>query len=158
MSKPPETTPPLDVRIETDGTVAPGAAESARAKVTAALDAVRGLVLDARVRLTRTDCQATERPVNAQITVDVDGSRTRAHVSAATEAEAVDLVCHRLTRQLERLRRDRGARRGMPPGRPRGDAGHHDGRPANRPVPFPRPPHEREIVRHKSFALARETP
>ncbi|NUU21525.1 MAG: sigma 54 modulation/S30EA ribosomal C-terminal domain-containing protein, partial [Streptomycetaceae bacterium] len=59
---------------------------------------------------------------------------------------------------LERLRRDRGARLGTPPGRPRGDAGHHDGRPTNRPVPFPRPPHEREIVRHKSFALARETP
>lgn len=155
MNIPLEARAALDVRVETDGNISPGTAESARAKVTAALEDVREPVFSARVRLGRARNPAADRPVSAQASVDVNGRVARAHVFAATETEAVDWLRDRLVRQLERLRRDHGARRDKTPG---SAPVTQRGEPPHRPTPLPLPPHEREIVRHKSFSLARATP
>lgn len=146
-----------EIQVEAQDNLPQGAAEYARTKVASLLGSVRDPVLFARVRLMQTRNPATERPAVAQASVDVNGRPTRAHVAATTMTEAVDLVCDRLALQLDRLRRDWQARRGNVP-KPGPHEWRHGSEPTHRPDYFPRPASEREVVRHKSFALARETP
>ncbi|MFH9352277.1 HPF/RaiA family ribosome-associated protein [Kitasatospora sp. NPDC017646] len=145
-----------EVEIEAQGDLPPDAADLARTKVLTLLDQVREPVLSVRIRLTRTHNPATERPFVAQANLDVNGRAARAHVAAETMTEAIALLRERLALQLARLRRHWEARRGSVP-----KAGEHEWRhgdePAHRPDYFPRPPEEREIIRHKSFSLAQES-
>ena len=71
--------------------------------------------------------------------------------------EAVEHACDRLRIRLERAARNWEAVRG---GRPVPGPGEwrHQNHPAPRLPYFPRPPGERTVVRHKSYALARQTP
>jgi hypothetical protein len=71
--------------------------------------------------------------------------------------EAVEHACNRLRIRLQRAARNWEAIRG---GRPVPGPGEwrHQSLPTPRPPYFPRPPEERAIVRHKSYALARQTP
>ncbi|MDI2124786.1 HPF/RaiA family ribosome-associated protein [Yinghuangia seranimata] len=146
-----------EIKVEAQGDLPRGADEYARGKIAALLESVREPVLFARVRLTQTRNPATERPAVAQAGVDVNGRQARAQVAAATMTEAVDLLQDRLARQLDRLRQDWQARRGTLP-KPGPGQWRHGAEPAHRPDHFPRPAHEREVVRHKSYSLARETP
>ncbi|MFJ1569281.1 sigma 54 modulation/S30EA ribosomal C-terminal domain-containing protein [Streptomyces erythrochromogenes] len=150
--------PPVDVQVETHGRVSAEDAEYAQDKVRAVFDEAPGPVLFARVRLTRFANPAMERPVTAQASLDVNGSLARAHVAGSSATEAVDLLRDRLAAVLARMAEHWEARRGRthPPG-----AAHewrHGDEPAHRPGYFPRPVEEREVVRHKSFALAFESP
>jgi ribosome-associated translation inhibitor RaiA len=157
MAKTPVTRPTPEIQVEVQGDLPPGTAERARAKVLAVLEGIGEPVLFVRVRLSRTRNPSAERPCLAQASLDVNGRPARAHVAAATMTEAVDLLRDRLTVQVARLRRHWDARRGgMPTARER--EWRHGETPTRRPAHFPRPPEEREIVRRKSFALARETP
>lgn len=151
------TRPPPEIQIEAQGDLPPGASELVRAKVLALLDEIRDPVLFVRIRLTRMRNPATERPCLAQATLDVNGRAARAHVAAVTMTEAIDLLRDRLSVQVARLRRHWEAQRG---GRPKAEEHEwrHGEEPAWRADYFPRPPEEREIVRHKSFSLVRETP
>jgi ribosome-associated translation inhibitor RaiA len=146
-----------EIQVEAQGGIPPGTAEKAREKVGALLRRVRQPVLFARIRLTHAHNPATARPFMIQVNIDVDGRPTRAHVAAERADEAVDLVCDRLDRQLARLRDRWTARHG---GTPRAGAHEwrHGAEPAHRPDFFPRPVEGREVIRHKSFALACETP
>ncbi|MGR3938860.1 ribosome hibernation promotion factor [Streptomyces sp. BRA346] len=148
---------PLEIQVESRGQIPPGAVEYAREKVAALIGRTRGPVLFARVKLTHMANPAMKRPALAQANLDVNGRPARAHVAAVTVPEAIDLLQDRLAARLERLEEHWEARRG------RGSApGPHEWRhgsePAHRPAYFPRPAEERQVVRHKSFSLARESP
>ncbi|PZH10800.1 hypothetical protein C1I97_13540 [Streptomyces sp. NTH33] len=146
-----------EIRVETHGQMPPGAGEYAREKVGALTGRTREPVLFARVKLTHMANPAVERPAIAQADLDVNGRQVRAHVAARTMTEAVDLLQNRLAVRLERLEQHWEARRGKMPV-PGPHQWRHGAEPTHRPDYFPRPAEERQVVRHKSYSLARETP
>ncbi len=146
-----------EIQVETQGQMPPGAAEYAQDKVRALFGRTRKPVLFARVKLTHVAKAALDRPAIAQANLDVNGRPARAHVAAATVAEAVDVLQDRLAARLERLEEHWEARRGRGPA-PGPHEWRHGNEPAHRPDWFPRPPEERQVVRHKSFSLGRESP
>jgi ribosome-associated translation inhibitor RaiA len=115
-----------------------------------------GPVLAARLRLAMEPDPARERPATASASFDVDGQVVRAQVAAPTLHEAIDRLDSRLRRSLERLgdRADAShlRHRDSDPGEWR-----HGDPPTHRPEYYDRPPEEREIVRHKTFALRYES-
>ncbi|MGW3247405.1 sigma 54 modulation/S30EA ribosomal C-terminal domain-containing protein [Streptomyces sp. NPDC001070] len=146
-----------EVQVETRGQLPPDAAEYAQAKVRALISRTREPVLFARVKLTHMANPAMDRPAIAQASVDVNGRPVRAHVAAATIGEAIDLLQDRLGERLARLAEHWEARRGRMP-MPGPHAWRHGSEPSHRPDHYPRPAEERQVVRHKSFSLARESP
>ncbi|MFF8812354.1 sigma 54 modulation/S30EA ribosomal C-terminal domain-containing protein [Streptomyces pactum] len=148
-----KTSEAVGVHVRIRGRVPDGAEDYAREKVLAALGHVSEPVLAVQVKLT----QATTavRPATAQAVVDVNGRPVRAHVAASTMFEAVDLLQERLVARLARARRH-GGRASHHGARPH--AGWDGARPEHRPHRQELPAGERRIVRHKSFALARQTP
>ena len=141
------------VRVTLRGGVGHSAADYARAKVEQALDVAPGWVLEAHVVLDHGEDPAVPRPARAEATVDVDGSAVRAHATARTMGEAVDEMEGRLRRQLVRVRERSRTRH-----RWTGLAAEHEWRHGDRrrePVPYyPRPVESRQVVRHKTFAVA----
>ncbi|QKW18084.1 HPF/RaiA family ribosome-associated protein [Kitasatospora sp. NA04385] len=146
-----QTRPRAEVLVETRGAVTAGAPQYAREKVAAVLERLEGPVLAVRVRLVQEANRSVARPSLAQVVVDLNGRPVRAHVAAETMREAVDLLQDRLASRLARLRHHRQHAR-EPLGRPVGGGGEH------RPERRVRPPEERQVVRHKSYGLARCTP
>lgn len=127
-------------------------------------------VLHARVRLTHYADPALERPVVGQANLDVNGRSVRVQLRAPTAREAVDLLhdrlAHRLRNVVQRAEgswEDRRARFDVSERQLAGehyDLGddhewRHGDEPTHRPPYFPRPPEEREVVRHKSVTPAR---
>lgn len=147
----------VPIQVQVTGERAPDIAEYAQRQVRSVFRYTGRPILAARVRVTRRGDPAGALPVTAQATLDVNGRPVRAQVRAATAREAVDALRDRLQSRLRRvLDRAAGtgeARRGASPSA----APHewrHRGVPPARPPYYPRPPEEREIVRHKSFTLA----
>ncbi|MFE0577437.1 sigma 54 modulation/S30EA ribosomal C-terminal domain-containing protein [Streptomyces sp. NPDC058866] len=146
-----------DVKVRNRGQVPDGADVYAEEKVLAVIGHVREPVLAARVKLTQAANTSVIRPATAQAVVDVNGRPVRAHVTASTMFEAVDLLQKRLAARLARPRRavvgaglhgsDLHTRAGW--------AGPDHG---PRPHRHHLPAEERRIVRHKSFSLDRQTP
>ncbi|BFV55387.1 HPF/RaiA family ribosome-associated protein [Kitasatospora sp. CMC57] len=145
-----------EIELEAQGDLPPGMAELARNKILTLLDQVREPVLSVRIRLTRIHNPATDRPYGAQANLDVNGRAARAHVAAESMPEAIDLLRDRLALQLARLRRHWENQRGGQ-SRPDEHEWRHGDEPTRRPDHFPRPAEDREIIRHKSFSLARES-
>lgn len=150
--------PLLDVQVETRGDVSAEETAYARDKVRAVFGQAPGPVLFARVKLTRYANPAMERPVTAQANLDVNGKPARVHVAGINATEAADLLRDRLEAVLAGMAEHWEARRGRthPPGSAR--PWRHGDEPTHRPGYFPRPVEEREVVRHKAFALAFESP
>jgi ribosome-associated translation inhibitor RaiA len=146
-----------DVHVELRGVVAPEAADHARAAVTAMFEHAHEPILYARVVLAASADPAVARPATAQANLDLNGRLVRAHVAAETMDEAIDLLADRLRTRLERMALDWEARRARTTS-PQPHEWRHGDEPSHRPGYYPRPPDERQIVRHKSFALAVETP
>jgi hypothetical protein len=111
-------------------------------------------VLLARARLTQYGDPALERPCVAQANLDVNGRQVRAQVAGPTMHEAVDALHDRLLERIERATGDWEAIRG---GRPAASEWRRTSPPAQRAPYFPRPAEDRQIVRHKAFAVPRET-
>lgn len=143
--------------ISTHGRVSDAERAYARDKAAHLIRFAPGPVLDVQIRLRREPDPARERPAVAEASLDVDGHPVRSQVAAPTMREAIDLLEARLRRRLERLSdraRSRQRRhRDVGPGE-----WHHGDLPTHRPEYFDRPPEEREVVRHKTFALAAQTP
>ena len=143
--------------ISSHGRVSSAERAYAREKVAHLARLAPGPVLDAHVRLRHEPDPARQRPAVAEATLDLDGRPVRSHVAAATMREAIDLLDARLRRRLERL-----SDRARAQQRRHRDAGpgewHHGDLPTHRPEWFDRPPEEREVVRHKTFALAAQSP
>lgn len=139
-----------DTVVELRGGVAEDLVDYARRKVAGALAHTGRPVLRSRVRVTRHGDPARERPVVAQVNVDLNGRLVRVQVEATTPREAVDLLVDRLAHRLERVSRSWEARRG----RTSEDEPHewrHDFPSTQRRSYYPRPPDERRIVQHKTI-------
>ncbi len=152
-----KTTPEVHVQTEVRGDVPKAAAELAAAKVRSLLRMAPEPVLFARVTLTMAADPAVGRPAAVQASLDLNGRLIRAHAVAATLPEAVDRMSDRLRIRLGRAARYWAAIRGAQPA----SLPHewrHGSIPTPRPPYFPRPAEERTIVRHGSYARARQTP
>ncbi|RMI33532.1 HPF/RaiA family ribosome-associated protein [Nocardia stercoris] len=131
-----------------------GAAAYAQEKIGRVLRHVSVPVLAVQVRLTRH--RDPVEPIIAQANVDMNGRAVRVQVAASSTREAVDLLEARLRARLDHLARHHEAVRCARPDC--GPATWQHGRAARTPLPyFPRPVEQREVVRHKSFALTGET-
>ncbi len=152
-----EGAPEVRVQTESRGAVPGDAAGLAVDKVRSALRAAHKPVLFARVKLTMAADPAVERPAIAQANIDLSGRLIRAQAAAATMRQAIDLLHDRLRVRLEHAARNWEAIRGREPmGIPhewRRQSPH-----AHRPAYFPRPLEERTVMRHKSYALRRQSP
>ena len=146
---------PEDVRVTLHGSL-PGIDEYAQKQIAKVIHQAPEPVLDARVRLVRHEDPAVARPITAQANLDVNGHPVRAQVQAATGREAVDLLEGRLRRALDRFGRHWQAVRGRTP-TPEPHEWRHSAEPEHRPGYFPRPSDDREVIRHKTYALAEET-
>lgn len=146
-----------EVVVRRHGRVPPGSAKFARESMTEVIRRAHEPVLFARVKLTVSGDPAVPRASLAQANVDVNGRVVRAQAAAPDMRNAIELLKHRLTERIERVGLDWSTRRGRVPQ----DGAHewrHGQQPAARQAYFPRPPEQREIVRHKSFTLTAETP
>jgi hypothetical protein len=157
MIRAPDDVPQITVQMH--GRMPRYSEDYAREKVAALVEHVREPVLHARVRLTSLRDPAVERPAIAQANLDVNGRLVRAHAAAPTMREAIDALQRRLRDRLERVNPHWEARRGgVPsPGAPEAPEWRHTSEPTHRPDYYPRPPEDRRVVRHKTFALAVET-
>ena len=149
--------PTVQIKTNTRGAVPEDTVSLAVHQVSSLLRAASEPVLFARVKLSMAPDPAVERPAIAQVSVDLNGRLVRAQAAGRTMREAVEHACGRLRIRLQRAARNWEAVRG---GRPVPGPGEwrHQSLPAPRLPYFPRPPGERAVVRHKSYALARETP
>jgi ribosome-associated translation inhibitor RaiA len=144
-----------EVAVHATGPVTKTERAYASRKIAQLLRIAPGPVLFAKADLVSETDPARERPAIVKAELDVNGRLVRAHVAAATMFAAVDLVEARLRHRLERLAETGAARRL----RHRSDQSWHHGDPAaHRPHYHPRPPDEREVIRHKTFAVAPMTP
>ena len=149
---------PTPIQVQIIGDATPDIGAYAERRLREVFDASRLPVLHARIRITRYADPALPRPALAQANLDVDGRLVRAQASAPSAREAVDRMHDRLRRHLQHVvQRAEGNwedRRGR---RASSDAHEwrHGDEPTPRPPYFPRPPEEREIVRHKTVTPAR---
>lgn len=147
---------PVSVQMVIRGDVSPEDSEYARTKVAEVSGRIGEPVSFARVKLTQAGGSALRRPALAQANMDVAGRPVRVHVAAQTMREAVDLLLGRLHERLTRLNEHWEARRQEMP-----QPWHewrHGSEPTHRPDYFPRPAEEREVIRHKSYAVPWESP
>lgn len=147
----------MQVQTQTRGAVPEGAVDLAVHRVSSVLRTASEPVLFARVKLIMKADPAVQRPAIAQVSVDLNGRLIRAQAAGETMREAVEHACDRMRIRLERATRNWEAVRG---GRPVTGPSQwrHQSLPAPRLPYFPRPPQERVVARHKSYALARQTP
>lgn len=142
----------IDVDVTTKGEL-PGAADYARRKIGELGRFTHRPVLHARVRLTKHDDPAVERPVVAQANLDVNGRPVRAQVEGVNAREAIDHLAARLRIQLARIAEHWKARRGKVPVESLHES-RHESEVSRRASFFPRPPDKRRIMRRKSFTTA----
>lgn len=142
----------LEVQVTTHGVVPDTVKQYATDKVTQLTRYTNRPILFAQVKLTLETNPRLERPALAEATLDLNGQPVRAHVAGHDLMEAVDLLEDRLRRRLDRHnhRIDRTQHR-APVATP-GEWRHGD-LPTQRPEYFDRAVEEREVVRHKTFAL-----
>jgi ribosome-associated translation inhibitor RaiA len=149
--------PQTTVEVVTKGAVGEDDVGYGRSRIAHLVDGISDPVLLARVKLTTAPDPARERPAIAQATLDLDGTLLRAHVAGHDMHEAIDLLYDRLRDRVEHARQRREALRRHQP--PPATPGHwrHGSATEPRPEYFDRPPDEREIVRHKSYAASELT-
>lgn len=147
--------PVHDVVVQTRGEVSATERAYAKEKVTRVQSFAPGPVLFARVELSLHADPARERPAFAKAELDVDGRLVRAHIAASTMFEAIDLLEARLRERMERFAHTPEAKRLRL--RDRGEHEWRHGDPT-RSTHHLRPVEEREIVRHKTFAVGEMTP
>ena len=134
----------VEVGVTTRGEVPEAAKEYATEKIVQVARLTDKPILFAQVKLTLEPNPARQRPALAEATLDVNGNQVRAHVAAGRLEEAIDLLEGRLRRNMAKSaeRVDRETVRHAP-----------EPRPEHRPEHLDRPVDEREVVRHKTFAL-----
>ena len=151
------STAPASVELTVRGEVGSAARRYAEEKVVRVAGFAPRPVLVARIILSEETNPSVERRAVAEATLDVSGRAVRAHVAAEEMREAIDLLEESLRRRLEELADEVEARRDetglAAPGEWRQGA-----LPPARPIYFPRPVEERELVKHKTFADGVQTP
>ncbi|MBP7928869.1 MAG: HPF/RaiA family ribosome-associated protein [Acidimicrobiia bacterium] len=141
----------LEVSVSSRGDVDEQCKDYAREKISRVAAYTDAPILVASVKLHQEPNPAQARPATAEAVLDVNGRPVRAHVAASVMEEAIDLLEDRLKRRLDRYRGRREAARktaGI-----EDIAWHHGDGLQQRPSYFNRPIEDRELVRHKTFAL-----
>ncbi|RAV09338.1 HPF/RaiA family ribosome-associated protein [Mycolicibacterium sp. GF69] len=141
---------PVHVDVTVRGNL-PGADEYARTKIEDLRRFLHRPLLHAHVKLSRPGDPALERPVITQANLDMDGRLVRAEAEGETARDAIDRLDERLRRRLRRAADHWEARRD---GRSIRIPHDTDAEPDHRPGRLAVAPEERQVVRHKSFALA----
>ena len=126
-------------------------------RVGSVMEQIGAPILWVRIRLTRDGDPRRLRPVIAQATLDLNGELIRGQVVADTTTEAIDLLANRLRDQIQHRAQRRRARRATGRTGQPGEWRHGDMRDA-RSLFLDRPPDEREIIHHKTFAIDPATP
>lgn len=148
-----EPPPAFDVRITVHGVVPPESAGYARARVSRVVAESSVPVRSARVRVTRHWHPAERPPVVAQANVDVNGWFARVQVQGPSAEQAVDRLQARLRQRLARIAQHWDAQRGRAQ-EVRPEQWGRDAASPDRPLPLPRTPRERRIIRHKACTPA----
>lgn len=144
----------LDIQVTSPhGDVGHKMKDYAREKIAHVAKFVRDPILFARVKLTVEPDPARKRPAIAQATLDVNGVLVRAHEAGDDLQEAIDRLENTLRDKLEHLTERRQALRKRGPAAREPREWRHGDRCTQRPPYFDRPIPEREVVRHKTFAL-----
>jgi ribosome-associated translation inhibitor RaiA len=149
--------PAVDVVVSARGEVSAEERAYAQTKIGRLRSLAPGPILFARVDLTAHADAARERPAFAKAEMDVNGRVVRARVAASTMFEAVDLLEARFRDRLERFAHHEEAKHLRLRSRDEHEW-HHGDRAMSRPSYFLRPVDERELTRHKSFAVGEMTP
>jgi ribosomal subunit interface protein len=143
----------LDLEVSvTHGEVPEAAKQYAADKINQLARFTRRPIVYALLRLSVESHRSIERPAVAEATLDLGGQVVRAHVAAQDPMAAIDLLEDRLRRRLERQGR-RSSRNGHRPGSPASRTWRHGDLATQRPEYYERAVEERELVRHKTFAL-----
>ncbi len=132
--------------VTTKGGVSEAARQYAEAKVPRLRQHAHGPVLMIRIKLSLAEGQDVERSAIAEAVMDIDGRMVRGQVAGHRIEEAVDLLVDRMIRQLDQAAAKARSRERRPAAEP-----------GPRPARSARPPDEREVVAHKSFAIDRAT-
>ncbi|HEY7222826.1 MAG TPA: sigma 54 modulation/S30EA ribosomal C-terminal domain-containing protein [Micromonosporaceae bacterium] len=151
-----------DLEVVVRGDLPDDIADYARDRIARLGDDIAEPVLHTRIRLTHQPDPGIDRPIRAQANIVLKRRFVRAQVSGRSGPEAVNLLKDRLRERLTRHAPNWEARRG---GHPRGQSAagpapephewRHDAQPSQRPPYYPRPPEDRQIIRHKSFTPRR---
>lgn len=143
---------PGAISMSTRGRVAEDAVEYARKKAAGAASSVSEPVLYAEIELIEGG-PASDRPSEAEATLDVNGQPVRAHVAGANMFQAIDLLVDLLSRRLRRYqeRKHREGRERYQTGEATDGEWRRGNLPTERPHFYDRPYDERELVRTKSF-------
>ncbi len=143
---------PAAISMTTRGAVPQDAVDYAREKVAASASVVSEPVLYAEIELEEGG-PASDRPSEAEATLDVNGRPIRAHVAGVNMFQAVDLLVDLLGRRLRRYqeRKHREGRERYQTGEATDGEWRRGNLPSDRPQFFERPYDERELVRTKSF-------
>ena len=149
-------TSPSFIHVHTRGFVTRAEVDYTREKVEAALRHARDPVLFVRAKLTHQPDPALARPALVQVNVNLNGRILRAQVAAATMQEAADEAADRIRDLIERAAEDWEAIRGDREA-PEPHEWRHGDAPTRRKQYFPRPVEERQLLRHKTFALGQTT-
>ncbi len=147
----------VQVQAETQGAVPEGAVSYAVDQVSALLRKAPEPVLFARVSLIMAADPAVERPAVVQLNINLNGRLIRAQAAGETMREATHHACDRLRVRIQRAARNWAATRGSQP-EPGPGEWRHQSYPEAHPPYFPRPPDERAVLRHTSYASAHLTP
>lgn len=134
----------LELIVTTHGVVPEAAKRYATDKITALARFTRRPILFAQVRLILEPNPARERPAIVEATLDVNGQAIRGHLAGHDFFEAIDLLDERLRRQLDRHE-----------SRQLNRSHESNGEAAAPPLEYlDRAVEEREVVRHKTFAMS----
>ena len=144
----------IEPRIVVRGDVSDEMIEYARDRVRGVVAHASAAVLDVELRLDSHSDPARDRPNHVEVMIDLDGTPVRAHRSAPSMTEAIDLTTERLRRRVEAAN-ERPQSRQL---RHRDlESWHHADRPTQRRDVYPRPVEDRVVVRRKTFALRAES-
>ncbi len=142
--------PTVEIEVVNRTGVPVSAVSYAEERLDHLVDQIPDPVHAARIKLSMSANPTALVPAVAESTIDLGGEFLRVAASARTLNEAVDQVLAKLRSKLE-SRRDR--RRHNPTGLPSTEGEWRHGNLPSQTLPyFDRPPEEREIVRHKTFA------
>lgn len=142
----------LEVQVVTQGEITDAAKQYAIDKVTQLTRYTNRPILFIQVKLTLGANPRLERPALAEATLNMNGLMVRAHVASHDVMAAIDLLDDRLRRRLDRANHRLNAKQ-QRSSAPESGEWHHGEHRTHRPEFFDRPVEEREVVRHKTFAL-----
>ena len=151
-----------DITVTVRGQVGESAKSYARQRVAQACAHVAEPVLFAEVKLTHEPHPAQQLPFVAEAALTLSGTTLRVHVAADSMGGAIDLLDDRLRRRIDRytsMRSDHHKNGSQSRARAQVDVERalRDERGA-RPERRSRPVDERELVRHKTFAVGELSP